>query len=92
MAAPQNNSNYRSGRRFKSVIAERLEQRAVWDSIVDKAIDQAIEGDYKAREWLADRHDGKSTQSIEIDANVKTHEATLDELDRERTDDTQTPS
>ncbi len=37
--------------------------------IVEKAITQAIEGDYKAREWLSNRAWGKPLESIDHTTN-----------------------
>lgn len=41
---------------------------------------------------FGDRTDGKAVQPLDIDANVKTHEMSLDELDRERDQDSQAAS
>ena len=79
--APKGNKNSENGKRFRSIIQKRLDELNALQGIVDKAIEQAKEGDSKAREWIADRVDGKAVQHLE--ANISTHEASLDELDRE---------
>jgi len=80
MAAPEGNSNRFKGKVFKSIIEERLEQRKLFEQIVDTAFAQAIEGDKDARNWIADRVDGKAVQAIEADLQVTTHEAALNDL------------
>jgi hypothetical protein len=80
MAAPLGNQNAVRGKIFRSVIAKRLEERRALEAIVDKAIEQASEGDDKARAWLADRMDGKAVQSVDVDANITNHEKAIDQL------------
>ena len=64
--APLGNQNASKGKIFRSVIAKRLEERRAVEAIVDKAIEQAEEGDDKARAWLADRCDGKAVSITEL--------------------------
>ena len=49
----------------RNLIAEKLGKELI--PIVEKAIDQAKEGDKYAREWLSDRAYGKATQFLATD-------------------------
>lgn len=69
MPAPLGNQNAKGAhnRKFwKSVIAQRLEERAALVPIVDKLIDQALEGDKQAADMLMNRTDGKPPQSMDV--------------------------
>lgn len=66
MGAPQGNNNPAKGAYLKSVIKKRLEERRALDSIVDKMIEQAMEGDKDARRDIFDRVAGKPAQSLEL--------------------------
>ena len=87
MGGTLGNNNPSRGKWAKSVIEKRLAERAAMEVIIDKLIDQAMEGDKVAAGMIMDRTDGKPNQSMDIDANVKTHEMGIDELDRERVKD-----
>jgi hypothetical protein len=50
--------------RQREFIAQKLVVE--FGPIVDKAIDQAKEGDSKARDWLTDRAFGKAQQSLDV--------------------------
>lgn len=50
--------------RQRIMIAEKLVKD--FAPIVEKAIQQAKDGDFKAREWLTDRSYGKATTPIEM--------------------------
>lgn len=63
--APVGNNNAGKGKLIKSVIKRRLEERAILQAIVDKLIDQAVDGDKTAAGMIFDRVDGKPEQSIE---------------------------
>jgi|TARA_Y100000310_G_scaffold311306_1_gene357465 hypothetical protein len=51
---------------IKKVLAEEDERLKMTnlEAIIDKAVDQAKLGEARAREWLADRAEGKAVQSI----------------------------
>lgn len=51
--------------RMRDFIAHKLETE--FEPILNKAIEQAKEGNYRAREWLTDRAYGKTTQALDID-------------------------
>ena len=50
--------------RARDFIVQKLETEL--EPIITKAIEQAKEGNHRAREWLADRAYGKTQQAIEI--------------------------
>lgn len=76
------NDNARKGKVVRSVIAKRLEERAALTVIVDKLIDSAMEGDKVSTSMIFDRMDGKPQVSMDIEANVTSHEAALEQLDK----------
>lgn len=49
----------------RKMICEKLEKE--FPPIIDKAIELAKLGDYKAREWLADRAYGKAAQIVQTE-------------------------
>jgi len=65
VGAPKGNNNGGKGKVVRSVIAQRLAERAALTEMVDRLIDQAIEGDKAAIGMIFDRVDGKPAQSIE---------------------------
>lgn len=79
--------------RARNLICERLAVEL--PPILDKAVEQAKQGDYKAREWLADRGYGKATQFMmtkdgegnekEVTAIVVAAQHALDELAHDTT-------
>jgi len=62
--AQPNNQNAAKGKIVKSVIKQRLEERAALAIMVDKLIDSALEGDKIAMGMIFDRVDGKPAQAI----------------------------
>lgn len=69
MAAPLGNQNAKGAHNrkiWKSVIDKRLEERAALVPIVDKLIDQALDGDKQAADMLMNRTDGKPPQSVDV--------------------------
>ena len=48
----------------REIIIKKLVESV--EPIVNKAVEQAKAGDYKAREWLSDRALGKTPTSIEL--------------------------
>jgi len=62
--APTGNNNSGKGKIVKSVIKQRLEERAALREMVDKLIDDALTGDKMAIGMIFDRVDGKPSQAI----------------------------
>jgi hypothetical protein len=79
MSAPVGNKNAaKSKRLIGDCIKRELTQRPNDVlAIVNKAIEQAIQGDMQARSWLAERSDGKVPQPVvggdEDDPPIKAH-------------------
>ena len=53
----------------RELIAQKLV--VSFEPIVDKAIEQAISGNQKAREWLTDRAYGKISQGMDIESDFE---------------------
>jgi len=53
----------------RELLLERLIPK--WGPIVDKAIEQAVEGNQQARDWLSERGLGKVTQGLDHTTNGK---------------------
>lgn len=60
------------GETWAEIIADVLEgqdghsKRTIREAIVRKAVEMAMEGDHRARAWLADRESGTARQSVHI--------------------------
>jgi len=74
----EGHGNRAKGKRFQSVILERLEAKAAMAVIVDALIEKAMDGDLAAAREIFDRVDGKPRQQIE--AYITAHEASLADL------------
>jgi len=66
MAAPPGNRNSEKGKIVRSIIKQRLAERALLAVIVDAMIDKAADGDLPAAKEIFDRLDGKAHQSMEL--------------------------
>lgn len=53
---------------------------AKWSSIILKAVDLAVEGDWRARKWLGDYLMGPPVQRVEAEIEVKTKQSFSDEM------------
>lgn len=51
-----------------------------WASIILKAVDQAVEGDWRARKWLGDYLMGPPVQRVEAEVEVRTKQTYSDEM------------
>lgn len=66
MPAPIGNRNSEKGKIVRSLIKQRLAERAMLAVIVDAMIDKAADGDLSAAKEIFDRIDGKAPQSLEL--------------------------
>ncbi len=66
MPAPIGNRNSEKGKIVRSLIKQRLAERAMLAVIVDAMIDKAADGDLPAAKEIFDRIDGKPQQSMEL--------------------------
>lgn len=51
-----------------------------WSRIITAAVDQAVEGDWRARKWLGDYLMGPPVQRVEAEIEVKTKQSFSDEM------------
>ena len=66
MAGTIGNRNSEKGKIVRSVIKQRLAERALLAVIVDAMLDKAADGDLQAAKEIFDRVDGKAAQSLEL--------------------------
>lgn len=66
MAGTIGNRNSEKGKIVRSVIKQRLAERALLAVIVDAMLDKAADGDLPAAKEIFDRIDGKAAQSLEL--------------------------
>ncbi len=66
MAGTIGNRNSEKGKIVRSVIKQRLAERALLAVIVDAMLDKAADGDLSAAKEIFDRVDGKAAQSLEL--------------------------
>ena len=60
------NNNAGKGKRWKSVIEQRLEELQAMSKIADALILKACEGDIQAIKEIGDRIDGKAKQQLDL--------------------------
>ena len=65
MGAPKGNQNAAKGKRWKSVIEQRLEALGAMETLADALITEALTGNIQAIKEIGDRLDGKPCQQIE---------------------------
>lgn len=61
-----------------------------WEAIIDKAIEQAKNGDCKAREWLTDRLLGPAKQQLELSGSINTFMLNFEDWDNDEFIDQET--
>lgn len=83
MGAPVGNKNSsRENRLFTNALRRKaIQNPEVMQAVVDSIYAEAMNGNIQAAKEIFDRTDGKAIQQLDIDANITTHEATLDELE-----------
>lgn len=62
----ENHGNRAKGKRWKSVIARRLEALQAMEKVADALITEALTGNIAAIKEIGDRIDGKSVQGVDI--------------------------
>lgn len=71
--AQAGNQNASNGKRFRSVLIERIEYAKALPKIVDALIAKAIEGDMTAIKEVSDRMDGKAMNQTEHNIGISVH-------------------
>lgn len=86
MPAPTGNQNATRAKIARTALEKAMEKRSPTDrfftliQIWDKLIEDAIDGDKQAAAMIIDRLDGKPSQSVDIEANITSHERAIDDL------------
>lgn len=86
MAAPTGNQNATRAKLARAALEKALDKRSPTDryfaivQIWEKLIEDAIEGDKQAAAMIIDRLDGKPSQSVDVEANITSHERAIDDL------------